>query len=203
MEAVCTNCGYKHAAEEIQGINVAENPELKARVRDGSLFVWECPCCGQRNLLRFQTLYHDPSRKLMIWLLPDGSRPPEAVAEAIKALHGYSLRRVCDPGALVEKVNIFEAGLDDAVMELCKYVTAMEMAQKNPEAADAQFRFVRIEGADNDIVLAFPMNGGMQAVNIGFNVYEDARAIMARNPGAAPSDGFATVDREWVNCFFR
>ena len=203
MEAVCTNCGSKHAAAEIQGINVAENPELKARVRDGSLFVWECPCCGQRNLLRFQTLYHDPSRKLMIWLLPDGSRPPEAVAEAIKALHGYTLRRVCDPGALVEKVNIFEAGLDDAVMELCKYVTAMEMAQKNPEAADAQFRFVRIEGADNDIVLAFPMNGSMQAVNIGFNVYEDARAIMARNPGAAPSDGFATVDREWVNCFFR
>jgi len=203
MEAVCRNCGYKRSIEEIHGINVAENPELKARVRDGSLFVWECPCCGQRNLARFQTLYHDPARKLMIWLLPDGAEPPAAVAEAVKALEGYTLRQVSEPGALVEKVNIFEAGLDDAVMELCKYVTAMEMAQKNPEAADAQFRFVRLEGADNDLVLAFPMGGSMQAVNIGFNVYEDARAILARNPGAAPAEGFALVDREWVNNFFR
>ena len=100
-------------------------------------------------------------------------------------------------------LNIFEAGLDDAVMELSKDGTAMEMAQKNPAAADAQFRFVRLEGADHDLVLAVPMGGSMQAVNIGFNVYEDARAILARNPGAAPSEGFATVDRDWVNNFFR
>lgn len=203
MEAICTACGFKQEIEEIHGINVAEHPELKARVRDGSLFVWECPCCGQRNLAVFQTLYHDPARKLMIWLLPGGGRPPEAVEQAVKDLEGYTLRRVRDAGDLIEKVNIAEAGLDDTVMELCKYVAAMEMGGKDESALDARFRFLRMEGADNDLVLAFPSGNGMKAVNIGFNVYEDAGAILERNPGAAPGKGFACVDREWVNNFFR
>lgn len=203
MEWVCRNCGYKRPAEEIHGINVEKNPELKEKVRDGSLFVWECPCCGQRNLAAFQTLYHDPARKLMIWLSTEEA--PEAVEEAVKQLEGYTLRRVADAGALIEKVIIAEAGLDDAAMEMCKYVTALEMYKKNPDDAilDAPFRFMRMEGADNDILLAFPQGGNMQVVNIGFNVYEDARAILSRNPSAAPAPGFAEVDRKYVLNFFR
>lgn len=205
MEAICANCSYKHQAESLPLINVQENPSLKEKVMDGSLFVWECPCCGRRNLLKFQTVYHDPSRRLMVWLLPEGEKAPEAVEAAITQLEDYTLRRVTDPGALMEKVKIAEAGLDDAAMEMCKYVTAMEMYKKNPDNAimEATFRFVRLEGADNDILLAFPLGNQMQVVNIGFNVYEDARAILSRNPEAAPGRGFASVDRNYILTFFR
>ena len=139
----------------------------------------------------------------MIWLSTEEA--PEAVEEAVKQLEGYTLRRVADAGALIEKVNIAEAGLDDAAMEMCEYVTALEMYKKNPDDAilDAPFRFMRMEGADNDILLAFPQGGNMQVVNIGFNVYEDARAILSRNPSAAPAPGFAEVDRKYVLNFFR
>ena len=203
MEWICRNCGYRRPAQEIHGINVEQDPSLKEKVRDGSLFVWECPCCGQRNLATFQTLYHDPAKKLMIWLSTEEA--PAAVEDAVKQLEGYTLRRVADAGALIEKVNIAEAGLDDAVMEMCKYVTAMEMYKKDPDDAilDAPFRFMRMEGADNDILLAFPQGGSMKVVNIGFNVYEDARAILSRNPSAAPAPGFAEVDRKYILNFFR
>ena len=43
VTAACPACGEKHGIEVWNRINVGENPELKAKVKDGSLFVWECP----------------------------------------------------------------------------------------------------------------------------------------------------------------
>ena len=199
----CKNCQKPTEVELRQSINVGQDPELKAKVLDGSLFVWECPYCGHRNLARYQTLYHDPDAKLMVWLLPGDEMPPKAVEEAVKELDGYTLRRVREVGDLIEKVNIRDANLEDTVLEMCKWVTRQEMTAKTPEAADAPLRFLRLEGADHDLVLALPLNGQMQLVNVGFNVYEDARGILARNPAVKPAEGFAEVNQDWIEQFFR
>ena len=201
--ASCNRCGESHGVPTYPSINVALDPDLKARVRDGSLFVWECPHCGARNLLKYETLYHDPAEKLMVWLLPGQAQPPQAVAEAVKQLEGYTLRIVREVGDLIEKVNLHDANLDDTVLEMCKWVTRRELAEKNPEAADAKLKFLRMEGADNELVMAFPLNGQMQVVNVGFNVYEDARGILMRNPSVKPADGFAEVNADWIDQFFR
>ncbi len=201
--ASCSKCRKESQIELFQSINVALDPQLKARVKDGSLFIWECPYCGARNLALYQTLYHDPDSKLMVWLLPGDARPPEAVASALEQLEGYTLRMVRDVGSLVEKVNIHDAGLDDCVVEMCKWVTRRELAAKNPSAIDASLKFLRTEGADNNIVFAFPLDGQMQVVNVGFNVYEDARGILSRNPSVKPEPGFASVDSSWIEGFFR
>ncbi len=198
----CNHCHRQTEIEVCQSINVALDPSLKARVKDGSLFVWECPYCGHRNLALYQTLYHDPETKLMVWLLPGGQQPPQAVEDAVKELEGYTLRRVKEVGELIEKVNVHDAGLDDCVLEMCKWVTRRELSAKYPAAAQAALKFLRLEGADNDLVLAFPLDGQMQVVNVGFNVYEDARGILARNPSVKPADGFAQVNQDWIEQFF-
>ena len=202
---VPVNCSHCHRQTEIevcQSINVALDPALKDRVKDGSLFVWECPYCGQRNLARYQTLYHDPETRLMVWLLPGEEEPPKAVEEAVRELDGYTLRLVREAGELIEKVNLHDAGLEDSVLEMCKWVTRRELSAKNPAAADAALKFLRTEGADNDLVFAFPLEGRMQTVNVGFNVYEDARGILLRNPAVQPAQGFAVVDAAWIDQFF-
>jgi len=201
--ASCSKCLKQTEVDIRQSINVALDPELKSRVKDGSLFVWECPYCGQRNLLKYQTLYHDPDTKLMVWLLPGDQKPPQAVEEAVSQLDGYTLRIVREVGELVEKVNIHDAGLDDVVLEMCKWVTRRELAAKNPAALNAPLKFLRTEGADNDLVLVLPGEGGMQLLNIGFNVYEDARGILSRNPAVKPATGFAEVNADWIEQFFR
>ena len=201
--ANCSHCGSQTEVELRQSINAALDPELKARVKDGSLFLWECPYCGHRNLAKYQTLYHDPDAKMMVWLLPGEEQPPQAVEEAVKELEGYTLRRVREVGDLIEKVNIHDAGLEDTVLEMCKWVTRRELSAKNPEAATAPLRFLRMEGADNDLVLALPLSGQMQVLNVGFNVYEDARGILLRNPSVRPAQGFAQVDQAWIEQFFR
>ena len=92
-------------------------------------------------------------------------------------------------------------------MEMAKWVTRNELAEKDKANAEeilrAPLRFYRMDGADNEIQLSFPLNGAMQVVNIGFNVYEDCRGIVQRNPSMKPQPGFARVDAEWIASFLR
>ena len=207
-EGRCTGCGKIQRFKLYRSINVAENPELKAGVRDGSLFVWECPECGRRNLARYESLYHDPEAKLMIWLLPGGEvsqSQMDSIGNHTRAMGNYTLRRVSDVSSLIEKLLIFDAGLDDVVVEMCKYVTRAEMASKAGEEQAAELlrlpmHFYRLEEKDGEryIALSFPDNGRMVGCNIGWNVYEDCRAILERNPSVHPEEGFAKVDAEWL-----
>ena len=201
--ASCSNCKKQTEVNLPKSINAALDPELKARVRDGSLFIWECPYCGRRNVAVTEFLYHDPSAKLMVWLLPGEAAPSEAAQAAVKELEGYTLRLVREVGELIEKINIADAGLEDTIVEMCKWVTRRELSAKNPAAAKAPLKFLRTEGADHDLVFAFPLEGNMPLVNVGFNVYEDARGIIQRNPGVKPSEGFASVNSEWLERFFQ
>lgn len=212
ISVTCPHCGKSYEVQAYGSVNAAQDPDLAERVRDGSLFVRECPSCGERNLVRSGMLYHDPDRKLMIWYLPEGVSDEGLLSDKIDAaagsLDGYELRRVSDVGSLIEKININAVGLDDMVIEMCKYVTRMELCQKSEdrsgELAAAPFKFFRLQGADSEIVFTFPLDGAMQGVNIGFNVYEDCRGILRRNPSVAESvRGFAKIDDSWLAQFFR
>ena len=91
MQATCSLCGGQEKVLAYGSINTAEDPDLKAKVKDGSLFVWECPHCGTANLARYACLYHDPQERLMIWLLPDGPVPETAsVAATLDSLDGLN-----------------------------------------------------------------------------------------------------------------
>ena len=176
--APCSKCGQQHKVIIYKSINTADNPELKAKVADGSLFLWECPHCGQMNLARYETLYHDPAGKLMVWLIPAGEiseAQMQAITMHTKAMGGYTLRRVNDMGTLMEKVLVAEAGLDDIVLEMCKYVTKLEMLQKSVPAEQkdefmaSTFHFYRAEGDGDGRILTFmyALDGQMLGVNIG------------------------------------
>lgn len=209
QQATCSRCGAQQGITVYSGINVGREPELKARVRDGSLFLWECPSCGARNLIQGQTLYHDPEARLMVWLLPEDALDEarvRAVESQLGDLEGYTLRRVPDAGGLIEKVNIHEAGLDDVVMELCKYVTRLELAdsEKNQALLEAPFRFYRMDGPDNRLTFSYPLDGRMFLSEAPFRSYEDCRGIILRNPAIVPPPGrFAAVDAAWIARFFR
>ena len=208
--APCSKCGQQHKITVYRSININENPELKDKVKDGSLFLWECPHCGQVNLARYETLYHDPAAKLMVWLIPSGEvseTQMQAITMHTKAMGGYTLRRVNDMGSLMEKVLIAEAGLNDVVLEMCKWVTKQEMLQKSvgqdkkDEFLATTFHFYKSEGEDQERTLTFMygFEGNMLGVNIGWNVYQDCEAILSRNPEIRPADGFAKIDSDWLS----
>jgi len=212
--APCSKCGQQNKVTIYKSINISENPELKDKVRDGSLFLWECPHCGQMNLARYETLYHDPASRIMLWLIPQGEiseTQMKAITMHTKAMEDYTLRRVNDMGSLMEKVLIKDEGLDDVVIEMCKYVTKMEMVQKmvgqdkKDEFLTAKFHFYRSNGEGEERLLTFmyPFEGQMLGVNIGWNVYQDCAGILERNPQIKPADGFERIDADWLESMMR
>lgn len=217
---VCSKCGQTTEITVYKSINTADNPELKEKVKNGALFLWECPHCGTVNLARYETLYHDPQKKLMLWLVPDGKiseTQMQAITNHTKAMGGYTLRLVRDMGELMEKVLIFDAGLDDVVIELCKWVTKREMTstsdketkleekQNNDEISAATFHFYKIEGEGDGrlIILSYASKGQMVGLKIGWNVYEDCEGIIERNPAVRPGEGFVRVDAKWIESIVR
>lgn len=209
--SICRHCGERNSVSVYGGINVGEHPELKAAVLDGSAFLWTCPCCGTQNLLLYQTLYHDPAGKIMVWLTRGSEELEEQVRSTYSKLEGlddYILRFVDDAGSLIEKIKIFDAGLDDRVVEMTKYVTKMELCESMKERSEdiqaAGFKFLGMSGPDNEITLAYPLDGQMHMAAVGFNVYEDCRGIIKRNPEiSAEENGFSKIDSGWVAGYFR
>ena len=203
----CPHCGESSAVQMYDSINASSSPELKAAVMDGSAFLWECQHCGKRNLLRNQLLYHDPEAKLMFWLTlgdEDLETRAQEMYARISELSDYVLRFVDEPGELIEKVKIFDAGFDDAVMELCKHLTRMELMENSKELeeklSDVPFRFLRADGSDHHLQFAYPQDGQMQVAEVGFNVYEDCAGIIRRNPQLTESlRGFCRVNTDWIN----
>ncbi len=216
--APCSKCGQQHTVTVYKSINTADNPELKDKVRDGSLFLWECPHCGQMNLAKYETLYHDPAAKLMVWLMPEGDiseTQMKAITMHTKAMGGYTLRRVKDMGSLMEKVLVNDAGLNDVAVEMCKYVTKLEMVQKMAEQEQKDafmasvFHFYRCSsddaGSDQKtgegslLTFMYGMDGQMMGVNVGWNYYQDCIRILERNPQMQPAEGFELVDASWLS----
>ena len=185
----CTKCGSYFESELPGVINVGEHHELKEAVLDGSIFFTECPKCSTRQLVKWPLLYVDPAVRLIV-LLSDSPLGLEDSA-------GYTTRRVERAGDLIEKIKIFDAGLDDRAVELCKYISRQDMGIGN-----ADLRFVRMDGADADLVFTYPSEGKMEMIAVSFASYEDCSAILRRNPDISGSiKGFALVDEAWISSF--
>ncbi len=121
----CPRCNTPSPFTIWESVNVTLDPELKEQLLSRELFRFTCPACQETSELVYPLLYHDQQRKLMVWLLlPDENDEislDQASLEAAKtALQGYTLRLVATANALIEKILIFDAGLDDRVIELMK-----------------------------------------------------------------------------------
>ena len=178
--------------DAVPSVDVSADPSVKEKVLSGELFTWTCPSCGEVNLVKYPLMYHDPAHRLLLVLL-DASISAEAVPD------GYCARRVRSVGELIEKIKIADCGLDDMVVEMCKRITSEEMQRPGIE-----LKFLKTEGADNDMIFTYPDKGEMQLVAVGFNVYEDCAGILQRNPRIrASATGLVTVDPAWLAKFFR
>ncbi|MBO4476277.1 MAG: CpXC domain-containing protein [Bacteroidales bacterium] len=184
----CARCGREYQSPVYTFIDASGEPELQAGVLSGELFLRECPDCGHRELVNAPVVYKDDN---CLVCLSDR-------AISVDGLEGLSGRLVSNVGELIEKVKIFHAGLDDAAMEFCKFVTRSELGK------DVALKFLRTEGVDNEIVFTYPEDSQMQLLAVGFNVYEDCSAIIGRNPVIGESlHGLVRVDAAWVEQFIR
>lgn len=119
-KVTCPACGKQRDGELVQSINTQTNPKDKQRLLDGELNVLVCSC-GKRTQLAANVLFHDPDAQFYCQVVPGGDRAMNEAAAAFAAsgVNG-TLRLVPSLNALVEKVKLLDAGLEDWAIEMTK-----------------------------------------------------------------------------------
>ena len=189
-KVVCSSCGEYSEIEFTAKVNVSTHPELKESILKGELFMWQCEHCGTPNFHKGPFLYHDSENKLLI-ILTEAKLSGEEIPE------GYTARMVRSPGELIEKLKIFDAGLDDVVIETCKYILVQDLKK------EVSLKFYKLDGADSEMIFAYPEDGQMQMLQVGFKLYEECSGIVGRNTEIKKATrGLVEVNSEWLSAFF-
>lgn len=126
----CRNCGREQEFIAWDSLNVTLDPEAKGRLLRGELTRFVCAQCGWSGDVLYPMLYHDMEQKLMIYLLPTGDDPGPTGASLFAPMPGYRFRRVSTRNELREKVLLFDAGLDDRLLECAKLSLRVQMVRR-------------------------------------------------------------------------
>ena len=189
-KVVCPSCGEHSEIEFTTKVNVSAQPELKEKILKGEFFIWNCTHCGASNFHKEPFLYHDSENKILI-ILTDAKLSGEEIPE------GYTARMVRSPGELIEKIKIFDAGLDDVVIETCKYILVQDLKK------EVSLKFYKLDGADSAMIFAYPEEGQMQMLQVGFKLYEECSGIVGRNTEIKKATRcLVEVNSEWLYEFF-
>ena len=114
----CPACQLEHEVELVQSINAREDPDSKRRLLAGELNVLAC-ACGRRTQLAAKLVFHDPDADYFCQVTPAGEVAEAALAFRAAGATGTQ-RVVPTQNALVEKVKILDAGLEDWAVEMTK-----------------------------------------------------------------------------------
>ena len=90
-DIVCPQCGESQKYRLYAGINAQENPELKQRILDETLFDWRCQRCNYFAAMAYPFLYTDPQGKYVVCVTPAGSKN---TAQPTPAVKDYTKRQV-------------------------------------------------------------------------------------------------------------
>lgn len=125
----CPICKRDHAAKIWHRIDVNVEKDAAEKLLKGEFFRFTCPDCGYESELHYSCLYVDRDIRLIIYLAGDHESDAlgaeQAAAQAAEDIPfwktGDSLLRIVHSAEeLKEKLMIFDNGLDDRLVEICK-----------------------------------------------------------------------------------
>ncbi len=150
----CPNCGQMSDITVWSSITVKDSPDLKTDLLSGKVNMFVCPSCETRALMPHPMLYHDEDMKLMISFSPtndavlaeqlfDNVQTSSKQSGELDKLEGYNLRFITDYNELLEKLLIFDNGLNDKAIEVIKLMILSQDADKSEQRV---CRFGKREG---------------------------------------------------------
>ena len=197
-KVTCPSCHHEGEFEVWDSINTVLDPEMKEKVLNQSIFLYTCPNCGETFRLNYPTLYHQMEDLVMIYLVPESE-----VEKTYEMFYGenaladfrtekYLTRIVTSANQLIEKIQIFDAGKDDRVMELVKLDSILK---NDPDIEFDELRFAVDNDGTNILVI---INRGeiTGAVNID-NMYEFASSHCDDFKDLRDDEDIV-IDREWI-----
>jgi hypothetical protein len=193
----CPHCGAAVKTQMWPGISAGENPELREKILDETLFDWECPKCGYKARFVYPCLYHDKDKKFMIYVVPNGNDSALQsvdISEAFPQFKELTKRVVTTPTELKEKILILEAGLNDLAVELVK-VALIDVAEKKHGKSVSSGYFCDTDEQAGKIGFSFFLKGATEPVRqeTRMDVYRKSLEI-SESVGFSDGGEFMAVD---------
>ena len=204
-EIFCRECGKGSVTELYPTVRVSDETELRQKVFDGSLTLWECPECGAQTRLSYPLLYSDIKRGFLIYLIPHTEKFC-TVDEALESLYPElaHLRRRTVPtfSALKEKIYCFENGLDDMALELAKLAVSRTVADRFGVKRVGEGYLSMYDLENNTIGFTFFVGQNKEPYLQSARLELYSKSIRIVNEIAAKDrkkSGFLKIDREWAD----
>ena len=146
-------------------INVSLDPDMKNKVLDRSAFFGECPSCGFRFTVNYGFLYHDMEKRYMLHYVQckeeeqdvlriyNSSNEENAAMRENALMKGYTFRIVRSYNELIEKICIFDAGLDDRIIEIYKVVIELAGGDDQYDPTQVRMLYDRPKGVDSILIV--------------------------------------------------
>lgn len=151
----CPKCGTVSSFTIWDSINTKIDPEMKDAVLNRSAFLFTCPNCGAKTYTNYSFLYHQMEDQIMIQLALTDKEAEDVnklihddASDMIKTFKedDYLLRIVRSQEELIEKIRIFDAGLDDRIIEIFKVYVFQLVQENNPGANEILLYFFALDG---------------------------------------------------------
>lgn len=204
---ICPQCEAEYKVPVWGSINISADPQLRDAIIQGRHFSVTCPECGYVSSIIYNTLYIDRDRKQIFCLVPQGAEDAggeverqarEAAGALLLPDDQFILRIVHSTDDLREKIIIFDSGLDDRIIEICKGV-ALSQVPDGLEVNDVRFAVI----AGHRFLILYCKDEGEQYVT-GFDSFY---AQMEESYGSMLPPlyirEFLTVDIDYVSALLR
>ena len=204
----CPKCGAEHDFAIWTRINTALDPDLDRKVRTGELFRTVCPSCGQQIDVVYPCLYHQMKEKVMIYYAPGREAMEQAAGAFAEGMDEAGEKRGFDAGEegyrnrvvgslydRQEKIAVFDAGLDDRVVEICKVLIGSELQESQPDAAFDDLLYYR-SGNGEDRLALMKEGNAFASISLPADIYAE---VKKRYQPLIDRYGDETIiDMEWV-----
>ena len=203
VSLTCPQCGKEHPFIIWNSINTTLDPEMKEAVKDRSAFQFVCPDCGAKTYVDYDLLYHQMENRIMIHY----ARLDESAAEVYQMLtkddpedmvqdmlrNHYLIRIVRSQNQLREKIAIFDAGLDDRIIEIYKIFILHTVQEKDPDCKDIEMLYYKDPTEGKDFIQIIAKDKTYGIVELKKSAYDEYRDRLPDIRKDGPD-----IDRSWA-----
>ena len=147
----CAYCGNEITFTGYDSVNATTDVELNNKLLNGTLFKVTCSSCQREVTCNYSIVYNNDDTKTLIHCAVGNDLYHAIITlsefkQKYPQYKNYTIRAVASTTDLIEKVNIFNAGLDDRVIEIYKYLDVDGIKTMQPDANVSIARFYVEDG---------------------------------------------------------